>query len=160
MIRKMKLLDIPQVQQVAKSSWNATYEAIIPPEVQDNFLKAAYSNEMMIRRLERSIIFVSEVAGSIVGFANFSPVREDGSVELSAIYLLPEHQGQGIGTALLHAGIENLEGVKEIYINVEKENHIGRIFYKAKGFEIINEFDEDFEGHMLKTARMVLKVVT
>ena len=29
-IRKMKKKDIPQVQQIAKTSWNHTYEGIIP----------------------------------------------------------------------------------------------------------------------------------
>lgn len=156
-IRKMKEEDIQQVQQVAKTSWNYTYEGIIPPEIQENFLKSAYNDEMMIRRLERSIIFVAEVDGKIVGFANYSPVKEEGKVELVAIYLYPEYQGNGIGTSLLEEGF-NLDGVKEISINVEKENRIGTTFYKAKGFKVVSEFDDDFDGHILKTVRMVLKV--
>lgn len=154
----MKLEDINQVQQVAKRSWNATYEGIIPLEVQENFLVSAYNNEMMKRRLERSLIIVSEWKDKIVGFANFSPVREHGKAELAAIYIYPEYQGKGIGTALLQEGIKNLESVKEIYINVEKDNNIGKNFYAAKGFSMIDEFDEEFDGHILKTIRMVLKL--
>jgi ribosomal protein S18 acetylase RimI-like enzyme len=157
-IRKMQKEDIPQVQQVAKTSWNSTYEGIIPLEIQESFLKAAYNDDMMQRRLERSFIFVSEVNGKVVGFANFSPVKEDGMTELLAIYLFPEYQGKGIGTALLKEGIKNLEGVKEVFVNVEKDNQIGTNFYKAKGFEVVSEFDDDFDGHILKTVRMVLKV--
>lgn len=71
---------------------------------------------------------------------------------------MPEYQGEGIGTALLNEGIKNIAGVKAIYINVEKENNIGTTFYKAKGFEVVSEFDDDFNGHILKTVRMVLKV--
>jgi ribosomal protein S18 acetylase RimI-like enzyme len=156
-IRKMQKEDIQQVQQVAKTSWNYTYEGIIPLEIQESFLKSAYNDDMMQRRLERSFIFVSEVNGKVVGFANFSPVKEDGMTELLAIYLLPEYQGKGIGTALLKEGIK-LEGVKEIFVNVEKDNQIGTNFYKAKGFEVVSEFDDDFDGHILKTVRMVLKV--
>lgn len=157
-IRNMNFTDINQVQKIAKVSWNATYEGIIPLEVQDNFLKSAYNDEQMKLRLERSVIYFAEIEGEVTGFANYSPVRDDGKVELAAIYLHPDFQGQGIGTALLQRAITELDGLKEIYINVEKDNTIGMDFYKAKGFEIVEEFDDDFDGHILKTVRMVLKV--
>jgi RimJ/RimL family protein N-acetyltransferase len=128
-IREMNSGDIKQVQQVAKRSWNYTYGGIIPLEIQKSFLKSAYNDEMMQRRLESSFIYISEVDGKIVGFANFSPVKEEGKTELLAIFLNPEFQGKGLGTALLNKGIKNLEVAKEVFINVEKENNIGTTFY-------------------------------
>ena len=157
-IRKMQKEDTKQVQNIAKTTWNATYEGIIPIEIQNNFLKSAYNDEMMKQRLERSFLYVAEVEGKVVGFANYSPVRDGGKVELAAIYLYPEFQGKGIGTALLKQAIKELEGTKEIYINVEKDNKIGMSFYVAKGFEIVKEFDDEFDGHILKTVRMVMKI--
>lgn len=157
-IRKMHVEDIPQVQDVAKKSWNATYEGIIPFEIQEKFLKVAYNNDRMKQRLERSFLFVAEIDSNVVGFANFSPVNDEGKAELGAIYLYPEYQGKGIGSALLQKGINELEGVVEIYINVERDNEIGKSFYDAKGFQVLKEFDDDFEGHTLKTVRMVLNV--
>jgi len=157
-IRKMRQEDTKQVQDVAKTTWNVTYEGIIPTEVQESFLSSAYNDERMKQRLELSTLYVAEVEGRVVGFANFSPVKEDGKVELGAIYLYPEQQGKGIGTALLQKGINELDGVNEIYINVEKDNKIGKTFYDAKGFEVVSEFEEELGGHILKTIRMVLKV--
>lgn len=157
-IRNMDYTDINEVQKIAKVSWNATYEGIIPLEVQDNFLKSAYNDEQMKLRLEHSVIYVAEVEGQVVGFANYSPVRDGGKVELAAIYLYPDFQGLGIGTALLKRAVTELDGLKEIYINVEKGNTIGMNFYKAKGFEIVEEFDDNFDGHILKTFRMALKI--
>lgn len=157
-IREMQQEDIKHVQDVARITWNATYEGIIPRTVQDNFLKGAYGDDSMKRRLDQSFLFVAEIDNKVVGFANFSPVKEDGVVELGAIYLYPEYQGKGIGSALLQKGSQGLEGVKEIYINVEKDNKIGKNFYEAKGFEVVKEFDDDFDGHVLKTVRMVLRV--
>ncbi|AND41422.1 GNAT family N-acetyltransferase [Cytobacillus oceanisediminis] len=158
LIRKMEQEDIKQVQEVAKTTWNATYEGIIPLEVQEKFLNSAYNDDRMMQRLGRSTLYVAEIEGRVVGFANFSQVREDGKVELGAIYLYPEQQGNGIGSALLQKGIKDLEGVNKIYINVEKDNKIGKTFYEAKGFEVVKEFDDEFDGHILKTIRMVLKV--
>lgn len=92
LIRDMKEEDIKEVQQVAKTSWNDTYEGLIPACIQENFLNSAYSAEMLKRRLAVSSLYVAEVDEKIVGFSNFSKVKEGGKVELGAIYLLPEHQ--------------------------------------------------------------------
>lgn len=46
-IEKMTVNDIHSVQQVATESWNHTYKGIIPLDVQNNFLRAAYSTEML-----------------------------------------------------------------------------------------------------------------
>ncbi|WP_449536401.1 N-acetyltransferase family protein [Ferdinandcohnia sp. Marseille-Q9671] len=154
-IRKMHYEDTKQVQSIAKTTWNATYEGIIPIEVQHNFLITNYSDESMKLRIERSIVYVAEVEGRVVGFANYSTVRDGGKVELAAIYLYPEFQGRGIGTALIQQAVKELEGIKKVYINVEKDNKIGMNFYKAKGFEIVKESDVEFEGHILKQVRMV-----
>lgn len=158
LIRKMRKEDTVNVQDVAKKSWNATYEGIIPSAIQEKFLKSAYRDERMKKRLKESLFLVAEIENMIVGFANYSPVTNSGEAELGAIYIYPKHQGKGIGTALLQEGIRNLEGVKEIFINVEKEKKKGTTFYEAKGFNIVDEFDDDFGGHILITVRMVLEV--
>ena len=81
----------------------------------ENFLNLAYSDERMEKRLNGSLFLVAEVNNSIVGFANYSLVKNVGEVELGAIYIYPEHQGMGIGTALLQEGIKILEGVRDLY---------------------------------------------
>lgn len=59
---------------------------------------------------------------------------------------------------LLNEGIQSLSGVKEIYVDVEKDNTIGKTFYERKGFQIVKEYDDNFNGHILRTVRMVLEV--
>lgn len=157
-IREMNIDDMKQVQDIAKVSWHSTYEGIIPAEIQDNFLQLAYSNKMLEHRLSKSIIYVAEMKDKIIGFANFSHVNKEGDSELTAIYLYPNYQGYGIGSALLDHGITSLRHVKKIYVDVEKDNKIGTSFYQAKGFQTINEYDDDFDGHMLKTVRMCLEL--
>lgn len=84
-VRKMQEKDIKQVQDVAKTTWNSTYEGIIPLDIQMKFLSAAYNDERMQQRMERSLLLVGEIAERIVGFANFSTVNKDGKVGLGAI---------------------------------------------------------------------------
>ncbi|MBD7908427.1 GNAT family N-acetyltransferase [Sporosarcina gallistercoris] len=153
-IRTMQPGNIQQVQRVAKISWNATYDGIIPVDVQERFLENAYSDDMMSRRMQNSVMLVAEQEGRMVGFANFSRVNEAGESELAAIYLLPDAQGQGIGTALFLKGINILDDAKMIVLTVEAANKIGKTFYEAKGFDVIDEFEEDFDGHKLQSIRM------
>ena len=59
---------------------------------------------------------------------------------------------------MLQKGIQDIDGINKIYVNVEKDNQIGKTFYEAKGFEVVKEFVEEFNGHTLKTIQMVLKL--
>ena len=157
-IRKMQKEDIPQVQQVAKITWNTTYIDIMPQEIQHKFLASAYSDEMMVRRLNVTNVYVAEVNDKVVGFANFSQVKNEGEVELAAIYLDPAYHGKGIGTALLKTGINDEPSVRYVFINVEKENLIGRKFYEARGFNLVEEIEDDLYGHLTNMLRMVSEV--
>ena len=93
-----------------------------------------------------------------LGFSSFfSNVKKGGEVELSSIYLLPTVWGKGIGSQLLAYGIEQLSP-SAIYINLEAENQVGKQFYIARNFQMVEEFGADFEGHTLNTVRMVLNI--
>ncbi|MFC7364416.1 MULTISPECIES: GNAT family N-acetyltransferase [Bhargavaea] len=154
MIRKMQEKDIPAVRQVAAESWHDTYGEIIPREIRERFLATAYSPASLQKRLEKSTLYVAEHQGTIVGFANFFRLPETGDAELSAIYLLPACQGQGLGTALLESGIGELDA-ERLYLTVERDNENGKRFYEARGFSAVDEFEEDFGGHTLYSVRMM-----
>ena len=157
-IRNMTIDDINSVQDIAEKSWLATYAGIIPEEIQKRFLKAAYSDEMMHKRLNHSLFLVAETDSGVVGFANFSFANYQGETNLGAIYLYPGQQSRGIGTAMLQEGINQLDGVVSISVEVEKDNAIGKSFYEAKGFETVDEYDDEIDGHILKTILMTLNL--
>lgn len=100
----------------------------------------------------------TESKGNVIGFANFTQVKANGTCELGAIYLYPAYQGRGIGTALLQKGIQELAGLQKLYLHVEKKNKIGLRFYKAKGFKTVQTYEENFGGLWLQTIQMVFDV--
>src|SRR5699024_9819720 len=124
----------------------------------EKFLKAAYSDEMMHKRLNHSLFLVAEADSGVVGFANFSFANDQGETNLGAIYLYPGQQSRGIGTAMLQEGINQLDGVVSIYVEVEKDNAIGVSFYNAKCFQIVDEYDDEIDGYILKTILMTLNL--
>lgn len=154
-IRNMIEDDIPKIQHIAKLSWHDTYAEIIPFHIQDNFLEMAYSSSMLEKRLALTKMYVAEFEGQVVGFANFSK-DENGIVELTAIYLLSDYRNLRIGSALIKHGISRMEGIKFIDVVVEKENKVGYNFYKKFGFVVQDEFEDDFDGHILQSVRMRL----
>ncbi len=155
-IRNMTEKDIPKIQNIAKLSWHDTYEGIIPLHIQDNFLEMAYSSSMLEKRLALTKMYVAEFEDQVVGFANFSKPDENGIAELAAIYLLPDYQNLRIGSTLIKHGISQMEGIKFIDVVVEKENKVGYNFYKKFGFVVQDEFEDDFDGHILQSVRMRL----
>lgn len=152
--------DISAIQQIAKISWHDTYEGIIPIEIQDLFIERSYSNAMMMKRLEKTSVYVAIHNDRIVGFANFTRIDNDGDVELTAIYLLPSHQYLGYGKQLLTEGLQNIQDAHQLLVYVESENQKGRAFYERNSFKCIEEFDEFFEGHPLSTAKYVYYLKT
>lgn len=72
-----------------------------------------------------------------------------------AIYILPETQGKGIGSALLQQGIQMFSEIKSLIVYVEKENTTGMSFYQARGFVRIAEYDDLFDGHILQRLNSV-----
>ncbi|OFS61843.1 GNAT family N-acetyltransferase [Nosocomiicoccus sp. HMSC09A07] len=157
-IRKMLEADIPDVQYVAKKSWNATYQGIIPEDVQNSFLKVAYSDEMLKKRLDQ-IIFVAEHDEKIIGFINFKETEQPNTYDLSAIYILPDYQGKRIGSRLIAHSIEPIKNFEKIFLEVEKDNINAVNFYKKLGFKIVDEYNDDFDGHILRTLKMSLSKV-
>lgn len=160
LIRAMRHEDIKAVQQIAKISWEDTYEGIIPLEIQDLFIERAYSDGMMMKRLEKTSVYVAINDDKIIGFANFTRVDEDGDVELTAIYIHPDYQQLGYGKKLLATGLENIQKAQQLFVYVETENRKGCSFYEQNGFTYLEDFNELFEGHPLSTTKYVYYIKT
>ncbi|MET1014277.1 MAG: GNAT family N-acetyltransferase [Paenisporosarcina sp.] len=152
--------DIEAVQLIAKLSWQDTYEGIIPTAIQDLFVEKAYSRAMLMKRIEKTSMYVALHKEEIVGFANFTRVDEDGDTELTAIYMHPSYQKLGYGKKLLQTGLDQIQAANQLFVYVESLNEKGRLFYEASGFTLLEEFDEYFEGHPLSTAKYVYYIKT
>ena len=156
LIRDAQLSDREAIQSVAQKTWHHTYEGLIPLEIQNDFLQTAYSDKAMHHRITNTQLVVAQWDQEVVGFANVF-LNEQGA-ELGAIYIYPEYQGRGIGSELLKAGIDRVPNESQLLVSIESGNTVGVNFYKAKGFTLIEELDEDFAGHSLKTKRMKLEI--
>jgi ribosomal protein S18 acetylase RimI-like enzyme len=142
------------VAAVHQASWRTTYGGILPAAVIDE-MAGRKSPETWARRLATPLqggaTFVAEVDGAIVGFASCGAARHwlDGlEAEVYALYVLQEHQRQGVGRALVRACARHfvLQGLFGFYLWALKANR-ARLFYEALGGEEAGEKSERLGQH-------------
>lgn len=138
-IRDATPADGRAIARVHVGSWATTYRGLFPDELlddQDLDMWGA-NRERMLRELPPERFYlVAEEGGEIVGFCTGGPSREPTQdAEVYAIYLLQQHQGRGIGRALLHEGLRRFQagGMRTMLIWVLRENSGARAFYERLG---------------------------
>ncbi|MBQ9225548.1 MAG: GNAT family N-acetyltransferase [Fibrobacter sp.] len=143
-VREMKIDDLPQVLQIQKAlafqDWNerqfiaeitADYAlCVVYEEAQFN---SAQSNEDPRDSIGASPL--QNDSKDILGYAVFHLMGPDS--ELLSIAANASHQRAGIGTALLNAGLANLDFAKgdKMFLEVREGNTKARRFYEKHGFE-------------------------
>ncbi|HEX5695665.1 MAG TPA: GNAT family N-acetyltransferase [Acidimicrobiia bacterium] len=137
MIRDAELGDAPDLARVHVASWQRAYVGLIDQSFLD-----AMSVESRIERWnhvlgqDRTRVLVAEAGGSVVGFCSLGPADQGGWGEIYAIYVDPEHWGEGLGRALLAAGELALStaGHRRAVLWVLEGNLRARVFYERQGW--------------------------
>ena len=135
--------DVFKIREIQRRTWIETYpnvEAGINLEdienkfKEDKTLAGRRKIEGQKKRYKNKgkRTWVAECDKEMVGFCVASREKEEGRIK--AIYVLPEHQGKGIGGELIKKAIEWLGDGKQIYINVVEYNLKAINFYEKHGF--------------------------
>ncbi|MBR8638797.1 GNAT family N-acetyltransferase [Streptomyces tuirus] len=150
----MTLADCDRVAEIRVRGWQSAYQCLIPQSYLDG-LSVAEDAERRRAHLTRGdgskVDLVAEDAhGEVVAWACHGPYR-DGEVrtsdaELYAIYVHPDHVGQGAGQALLAESVARCSaaGRDRLLLWVLKENSRARRFYERAGFHA-DGAEEPFE---------------
>ena len=160
MIRPMTSKDILHVQRIVHNTWAQMYLDIIPQDIQTNFINRSYSDEMLLMRMQKTIVLIAECEGIPVGFANFTKKDTDGDSELTAMYILPAYQQSGYGQKLFNFAVSMLSDAEQLFVYVDGRNIAGRTFYEKQGFELLDVFNELFEGYPVETAQYVYTITS
>ncbi len=135
-IRPMELEDAEGKGYVHWKSCLETYTGLMDP----GFLAGSTLDKYHeIARRFVGTTLVAELDEKIVGFGCWDP-----SGEISALYVLEEAQGFGIGRRLLEAMLERLSGCEQVRLEVLEGNDRAIGFYGHMGFRL------DGSGKMTK----------
>jgi len=116
-IRRATAGDLSEILTVINTTNRLFYRGIVPPE---RFKDPFMSDDELKQELEQKDFYICELEDRIVGVAAFeTSTTRSGTVGIvTRMYVLPEFQRKGIGTALI-SEIESVareQGVREILI--------------------------------------------
>ncbi|WP_226039706.1 GNAT family N-acetyltransferase [Natrinema sp. DC36] len=139
--------DREQIRAVARETWHDTYDEL-DDETIDETIDEWYGDEALETALSKpgTAFLVAEADGDLVGFTHGVVTAEEGDVLRMSVH--PDHQGEGIGTALYERLREdlrdfNMERMRAIDL---ASNEGGREFYETHGFEPTDEDEVEIGG--------------
>lgn len=135
--------DVPAIQDIFYKTWLSTYPneqyAVTVEDIEDRF-KDRFSEEKLQKRrvdIENNdpsrVIFVARDNATVVGLCRVE--KHEGYNQLSAFYVLPEYQGQGIGFRLWEKAKKHLDMNVKTIVHVVTYNQKAIDFYTKLGFE-------------------------
>ena len=147
-IRPALEADIPLLRDLAQRIWRECYPGIITPEQIEFMLGWMYSEDEIRRQLAEGIPWaIAGSAGAPVGYLSWQR-EDDGRVKISKLYVLPQHQGQGIGRQMIEhiAAHARAVGAPAMWMQVNKRNTRAIGAYLKAGFRIEKEAVFDIGG--------------
>ena len=142
-VRRCRPRDISALSKLLKVCWHATYDQMLGRDqaVQaGRHLHSKFNLGLCIARslLSRESTVLAATHDDVqVGHAMGQ--RDGDEIILYSLYVHPEWQRKGIGSALLDAVIAHHPEAKAIRLEVLKDNAAAIAWYRTKGFETYGE---------------------
>ena len=135
-VRRASADDLDAVRQLLHDTWHATYDATMGVEAVNDITSRRHSEENLTRQLaDRDGCFLVGENSSRTIAGQVGEVRKAPDViSLARLYVLPEQQGSGTGTALLAAVTDWAGQETAIELEVETASTAAIGFYHKHGF--------------------------
>ena len=132
MIKKASLTEAGRILYVINTANREAYRKIIPKEY---FREPVLSMEKLLSDFKRMTFYVYETRGKVEGVSALQVENKRTGV-IRWVYILPEHQRKGIGTALVrHLESKAKEiGMKRLWLLTVGKAYWAVDFYKKLGY--------------------------
>ncbi|WP_181347409.1 GNAT family N-acetyltransferase [Thalassobacillus sp. CUG 92003] len=153
-IRKATIADAEGVARVQVDSWHSTYKHIVPDDYLRRMTYESRQQKWTDIIAEQPVYIAVTNEGKIIGFSNGGPERSGKypgfTGELYAIYILEEHQKNGLGKRLLEPIIHELkqQHLYSMLVLVLGDN-ASRFFYENMGAEKLDTVETEVAGKKL-----------
>ncbi|WP_040478407.1 GNAT family N-acetyltransferase [Longispora albida] len=138
-VRKATPADLPAIGAIDARARSEAYAEIFPADklaVMTPELRTVAWTERWEKEAGTHTMLVGELAGTVAGFVYVGPGRDPEVGDLYALHVDPAHQGAGVGTDLLAAGVALLEGLGygKQFLMVAEENTRAARWYERHGW--------------------------
>jgi GNAT superfamily N-acetyltransferase len=113
----------------------------------DALLRHPDAIDLPLEQIAAGGVFVLEQDGAIVGFAAILP-RDDGDIDLDALFVEPSMQRRGIGRKLIDHCAERARSMGSRALHVVGNIH-AKEFYLTCGFTLVGSFETRFGPGLL-----------
>jgi diamine N-acetyltransferase len=135
--------DLPGVHNLLLETWLDAYSSFIPELDLVQYHHATYNLEALTTMYKTPGIdgFVAESDQTLVGCIRTRIAAEEHRFYVPSLYVLPHHQGKGIGRALMAMAVDEavVNGHDRIWIGIMEKNKDGLDWYKKFGYQIVEE---------------------
>lgn len=133
-IRPAEMSDLAAVLNVGRRTWPATYGPVAGDEYVEMGLAKWWTEDATTPAIRAGRVTVAELDGEVVGIAAVG--MHEKHLILWKLYVLPEHQGKAIGSALLEAVKERAmaDSHPDIRLSYLAGSTGAGEFYRSRGF--------------------------
>ncbi len=140
-IRLAEEKEIPEIRELLRETWHATYSAFIPVADLDTYLDTVYSPAKLAEILNADLedCYVAVEDGKIAGWTRLRRDDDNDVFYMISLYVLPGYQGKGIGKLLLDNAVNfALEyRFEKITLGVMATNTKSIEWYQQHGFAVV-----------------------
>ena len=138
-IRNATQADVAAIRSIALVAWHNTYADLLDSGWIDAHVAEWYAPDVVQSQIREAELrpdchfMVAEAdGGEVVGYLHFQTMADRGPY-MRRLYLLPEHQGTGLGMALISELHSRLGSGFEYELDVHPENLRAVTFYEGLG---------------------------
>ncbi|MEA3206977.1 MAG: diamine N-acetyltransferase [Chthoniobacter sp.] len=152
--------DIPLLRDLARRIWGTSYAEMLTPEQIEYMLAWMYSPEKIAAELADGVLW--EIALLETEPVGYLAITFQGQAELNKLYLLPEHQGRGLGQSMIARALEvaAARGCGELRLRVNKQNSRALRAYERAGFRVSESLVSDIGGGFVMDDYVLVRAVT
>jgi ribosomal protein S18 acetylase RimI-like enzyme len=153
---------LAEISALAGVIWRASYPGIISPEQIDYMLARMYDVETLRGELASGIVwFRALINGELRGFASVGPTETATEFKLHKLYVHPDWQRHGLGSALLKncETTARTHGAAALILNVNKRNTAALAVYRQRGFVIRESIVADIGGGFVMDDYVMVKAL-
>jgi ribosomal protein S18 acetylase RimI-like enzyme len=155
-IEKASVADARAIQAVLRATWLDTYSPYLAQATLDEVTAVWHDAALLEARIRDAETYFAvarrpdgEIAGLVTAQCH-SPV----DLFIYRLYVRPDLQHQGLGTALYQATLSAFPGVQQVRLHVLASNAKGFAFWRKLGFTESGSHDETVAGETIRVTEM------